>query len=71
MVQHGKVEELRSAQGNEWRWSDDRSSKQQQGYRTTMNRAWASHQKDLERLYGLYTDAFIDIIHERHFALLK
>ena len=40
MVQHGKVEELRSAQGNLWRWSDDRTSKQQQGYRTIMNRGW-------------------------------
>jgi len=36
MVQHGKVEELRSAQGNEWRWSDNLTLKQQLGYRAHM-----------------------------------
>ncbi len=62
MVQHGKVEELRSAQGNGWRWSDDRTLKQQRGYRTIMNRGWGRHQKDLEGLYENFTDDFIDLI---------
>jgi len=29
------------------------------------------HQKDLEGLYENFTDDFIDIIHEGHFAVLK
>jgi hypothetical protein len=71
MVQHGKVEELRSAQGNEWRWSDNRTLKQQRGYRTHMYRGWVRHQKDLAGLYEIFSDDFDDIIQEGHFALVK
>jgi hypothetical protein len=71
MVQHGKVEELRPAQGNQWRWSDNRTLKQQHGYRTHMYGGWVSHQKDLERLFGNFTDDFVDTIFEGHFALVK